>query len=351
MDALWLLPEFVVEQATGAPVEAMLLSSPLASVRMRSGVAAAAWQRGGHRNLLLAPENPAVTGHPDITSARICVVGKFLAEAAPAAWLEVIGGVKAAGGRVIVDVCDYPYAKISPTVRGFYERVLSLCDVLTVNSTPMAEMMTPHAHLPPQVVADAILNAPQSPRFSPEGVLKLLWFGHQSNLRYLEPVINALIAFSAQQRCRLVIVTTPGFGVEQAARQINATHAPRLEIWFRPWSAEATRSALHHCDLVLIPGDPQDPLKAGVSSNRLAEALQAGRLPVASPLASYQPFDDAAWLGTDLVDGIGWALANRGAALARIRRGQTRVAQTLSAVVIGQQWCELLERLAGPDGI
>lgn len=351
MDALWLLPEFVVEQATDSTAEALLLSSPLASVRMRSGIAAAAWQRGGQRNLLLAPENPAATGHPDIASARICVVGKFLAEAEPAAWLEVIGDVKATGGRVIVDVCDYPFAKKSPVVSGFYEQVLPLCDALTVNSTPMAEMMAPHAPRPPQVIADAILDAPQLPRFSPEGVLKLLWFGHQSNLRYLEPVINALIAFSAQQRCRLVIVTTPGFGVEQAARQINAAHAPHLELRFRPWSVEATRSALHRCDLVLIPGDPQDPLKAGVSSNRLAEALQAGRLPVASPLASYQSFSDAAWLGANLVEGIGWALVNRGDVLARIRRGQSCVVQTLSAAVIGQQWCELLERLAGHDGI
>ena len=351
MDALWLVPEVVVQQANGTQAEALLLSSPVASVRMRGGVAAAAWQRAGHRNRLLAPGNSAATVPSDIGAARICVVGKFLAEANPDAWLQVIAGVKAAGGRVIVDVCDYPFAKKSPAVTDFYEQVLPLCDALTVNSTLMAEMMAPHAPRPPQVIADAILDAPQPARFSPEGVLKLLWFGHQSNLPYLEPVIDALIAYSARQRCRLVIVTTPGFGVEQAARQINAAHAPRFEIRFRPWSAEATRVALDHCDLVLIPADLRDPLKAGVSSNRLAEALQAGRLPVASPLASYRSFSDAAWLGDDLTAGIDWALANRDAALARIRRGQTRVAQALSAAVVGQQWRELLQRLAGNDGI
>lgn len=351
MDALWLVPEFVVQPASDAQPEALLLSSHVASVRMRSGVAAAAWQRVGHRNLLLAPENPATTGNPDITSARICVVGKFLAEAAPAAWLEAIGGVKAAGGRVIVDVCDYPFAKKSPAVVHFYEQALPQCDAVTVNSTPMAEMMAPHAPHPPLVIEDAILGEARAPQFAPQAVLKLLWFGHQSNLRYLEPVIDALIAYSGQQRCRLEMVTTPGFGVEQAAQHINAHHGSRLEVRFTPWSPEATRIALRQCDLVLIPGDPHDPLKAGVSSNRLAEALQAGRLPVASPMASYLPFSDAAWLGDDLIAGIGWAAAHPDEVLARIRCGQSRVADTLSADVVGRQWCSLFLRIAGNDAI
>ena len=351
MDALWLVPEFVVQPASDVHPEALLLSSHVASVRMRSGVAATAWQRAGHRNRLLVPENSAATGQPDLGSARICVVGKFLAEANSDAWRGVIAGVKAAGGHVVADVCDYPFAKKSKTVVDFYEQVLPLCDAVTVNSVRMAEMMAPHVPRPPQVIEDAILDAPCPPRFAPDATLKLLWFGHQSNLRYLEPVIDALTAYSARQRCRLVVVTAPGFGVEQAARQINARHAPRFEVRFKPWSAEATRVALAHCDLVLIPGDPHDPLKAGVSSNRLAEALQAGRLPVASPMASYRSFSDAAWLGDDLIAGIGWAVAHPDEVLARIRCGQSRVADTLSADVVGRQWCSLFLRIAGNDAI
>jgi hypothetical protein len=349
MDALWLVPEFVVQQASAAQPEALLLSSHVASVRMRGGVAATAWQRAGHHNRLLAPEAIRAAAQPGFSTAQLCVVGKFLAESDPAVWLAVAANVKKAGGRLVVDVCDYPFAKKSPTVEHFYEQVLQCCDAVTVNSSLMAELMAPHVLRPAQVIEDAILGTPRSPQFSPAGMLKLLWFGHQSNLPYLEPVIEALMAYSARQRSRLVIVTTPGFGVEQAAAQINAHHAPRFEVQFTPWSPEATRIALRQCDLVLIPGDPHDPLKAGVSSNRLAEALQAGRLPVASPLASYLPFSDAAWLGEDFVAGIDWALANRGEVLSRIRRGQSRVAEALSAAAIGRQWCSLFERLVGRD--
>ncbi len=349
MDALWLVPEFVVQQAADMQPEALLLSSHVASVRMRSGVAATAWQRAGHHNRLLAPDAAVAAAQADFSAVQVGVVGKFLADADPAAWLAVIARVREAGGRVIVDVCDYPFAKKSPAVVRFYEQALPQCDAVTVNSALMAELMAPHVPRPPQVIEDAILGAPQPPQFSPGKTLKLLWFGHQSNLPYLDPVIEALFAYSARQRCRLTIVTAPGFGVEDAAAQINAHPGSRLEVRFTPWSQEATRIALRQCDLVLIPGDPHDPLKAGVSSNRLAEALQAGRLPVASPLASYLPFSDAAWLGDDLLAGIEWVVAHPGEALARIRRGQSRIAGTLSADVIGRQWCRLFERLAGND--
>jgi glycosyltransferase involved in cell wall biosynthesis len=103
--------------------------------------------------------------------------------------------------------------------------------------------------------------------------------------------------------------------------------------------------ALSACDLVLLPSDPADPLKAGASANRIAEALNAGRFPVASHLPSYRAFAEAAWLGEDLVQGIEWALANPGEVLARIRRGQALVADRFAAARIGSRWRELFEGL------
>ncbi len=347
MDALWLVPPVVAEDASRAPLEASLLASHLASVRLRAGVAASAWQQAGHRNVLLNPEDPAAVARVDFAAAPLCVVGKFFLDVEPAAWLDACARVKKSGGRLVLDICDYPFAEKPPAVTRFYEGALDQCDAVTVNSARMAELLAPHARQPPQVIEDAILAAPRRPEFAPGKVLELLWFGHVNNLRYLERMMEALVAYGASQRCRLTLVTEPGQGVEQAVRRITENCAPRLEARFTPWSLDATRIALRQTDLVLIPGDPADPLKSGVSSNRLAEALQAGRLPVASPLASYLPFGEGAWLGDDLVAGIAWAMANRGEVLARIRRGQVQVAERLAADAIGRQWCRLFEGLAG----
>ena len=346
MDALWVVPPVVAAEGSRAQPEAALLASHIASVRLRAGVASSAWRHAGHRNDLLNPEDAAAVAGVNLAAAKLCIVGKFFLDSDPAAWLDACARMKKSGGRLVLDICDYPFAEKPPAVTRFYTEALRLCDAVTVNSARMAELMTPHALQAPQVIEDAILAPAQRPEFAPDKRLELLWFGHPSNLRYLDRTLDALVHYGEKQSCRLKVVTAPEHGIEQAVQALNARCAPRFEVRFIPWSIEATRVALRQCDLVLIPGDPADPLKSGVSSNRLGEALQAGRLPVASPLASYLPFGDAAWLGDDLVAGIAWAMANRGEVLVRIRRGQDLVGETLTAAKIGQQWCALLEGLA-----
>lgn len=345
-DALWLVPPVVINDIGNAPPETALLNSHLASIRLRTGVAAAGWQRAGHRNVFLAPDDAAAVSRVDFSDVGICIVGKLFLDVRAADWLAVCRRAKAAGAGLVLDICDYPFSQKPPDVERFYEEALNLADVVTVNSERMAELMTQHANgKTPQVIEDAILAAPRRPEFAPGKILELLWFGHASNVRYLERMMDALFEYSAGQRCRLTIVSEPGRGLEHAVQRINAGCAPRLEVRFMPWSLESTRMALRRCDLVLIPGDPADPLKSGVSSNRLAEALQAGRMPVASPLSSYLPFAEGACLGDDLVAGIRWAMMNRGEVLARIRRGQTLVAGRLAVNALSAQWCRLFESL------
>src|SRR5262245_1163790 len=232
MDALWLVPPVVAEEASRGQPEAALLASHIASVRLRAGVASSAWQHAGHRNVLLNPQNAAAVAGRDFASAKLCIVGKFFLDSDPAAWLDVCARVKQSGGRLVLDVCDYPFAGKPPAVTRFYTEALRLCDAVTVNSTRMAELLAPHALQPPKVIEDAILAPPQDPKFAPGKLLELLWFGHPSNLRYLDRTLEALVRYGDHQQCRLKVVTEPGHGVEQAVQALNARSAPRFEARF-----------------------------------------------------------------------------------------------------------------------
>src|SRR5262249_19732966 len=148
---------------------------------------------------------------------------------------------------------------------------------------------------------DAILAPARNVEFAPAGRLRLAWFGHSTNLPYLNPCLDALLRFARERPCRLTVVSEAGSNAREVAQAMDTRFAPALEVRFIEWSLESMAGALRRCDLVLIPGDPADPLKAGVSANRIAEVLRAGRFPVASPLASYLPFADSSWLGDDLV--------------------------------------------------
>lgn len=342
--ALWLIPPFVMPYASGENPEQSLLACPRASARLRIAVAADEWRRRGNENVFWDPGVTDAGERFDWKGAEICVVPKFYHDIPLQPWLDACSAVRSSGCRLVIDVCDYPFEKQFP-VPAFYSEVLKICDAVVVNSERMAEMIAPHARQRPVVIEDAILDAMSSPDFAPGERLEVLWFGHPVNLHYLDARLEGLARFAQRKRCRLTIVTEYSREVGEWTESIPPRFAFAFETRFVPWSLEAMPTALRNCDLVLIPSDPADAFKAGASANRIAEALNAGRFPVASPLRSYLQFADAAWLGQDLFAGVHWALANREDVLARIRRGQELVKEKFAADRIGRQWHELFESL------
>ena len=343
MKALWLIGSLAAQFAAGEDPEGGILDCPLASARLRMGVAAREWKRRGNRNVFRTLD--AAGAGIDWDAFEVCVVPKFFFDFPLEPWLDACRAASRSRTRLVLDICDYPFQKPS-AVPAFYTEALKICDVVTVNSERMAELMAPHTVRRPSVIEDAVLGAMADAAFAPAKRVELLWFGHPTNLRYLHAARDALAQFSARRPCRLTVVTQGSAEVRGWIEAINGRFMPALEARFVPWSLQSTRAALEGCDVVLIPSDPSDPLKAGASANRIAEALNAGRFPVASPLRSYLPFAEAAWLGADLAEGIRWALANPGEVLARIRRGQALVSEKFAADRTGRQWGDLLEHLA-----
>jgi len=341
--ALWLIGSLAAQFAAGEDPEGGILDCPLASARLRMGVAAREWKRRGNRNVFRTLD--AAGAGIDWDAFEVCVVPKFFFDFPLEPWLDACRAASRSRTRLVLDICDYPFQKPS-AVPAFYTEALKICDVVTVNSERMAELMAPHTVRRPSVIEDAVLGAMADAAFAPAKRVELLWFGHPTNLRYLHAARDALAQFAARRPCRLTVVTQDSAEVRGWIEAINGRFMPALEARFVPWSLQSTRAALEGCDVVLIPSDPSDPLKAGASANRIAEALNAGRFPVASPLRSYLPFAEAAWLGADLAEGIRWALANPGEVLARIRRGQALVSEKFAADRTGRQWGDLLEHLA-----
>lgn len=345
MKALWLVTSDVMQLASSRDPEGALLRYPVASIRMRAGVAALAWRRGGNENVFVDPETPDADQMVDWPAVKICILPKFYPDTPPLPWYGACAAAKTHGCALVIDISDYPGNK-PPVVQAFYAEALKICDAAVVNSERMAQLMAPHVSQRPLVIQDAILGEIEEPEFAPADRLRLLWFGHHMNLRYLRPCFETLAPFAMRRSCTLTLVTTRGFGAEEMVQDLQARYAPALQAEFVEWSLASLNDALRSSDLVLIPSDPSMATKAGVSANRIAEVLRAGRFPIASPMHSYLPFSDSSWLGEDLTQGILWALANPDEVRARIRRGQALVAEQLMTDRIGQQWRALFEDLA-----
>lgn len=341
-ELLWLVVPLLTPYTRGTQPEQALLQCELASARLRMAVAANAWCASGGTNRFV--EGAVGKNCAGASVARVCVAPKFTGDLPLPAWLDAIQCVKAKGMKLILDICDYPFRSDKGAVPAFYRTTLPLADAVVVNSARMAEQMAPHVGKAVTVIEDAVLGAPAAPRFAPSARLKLLWFGHPSNLRFLEPWINGLIG-QGPKPCRLTVVTEDGHGVREAASQLSARFAPSFDMAFVPWSLQATQRELAQCDLAILPSDPGDPRKSGASANRLAEVVQAGRFAVASLLHSYLAFSDSAWVGENLLDGLQWALANPASAVTRIARGQLLVRERYAMEAVGRQWLALLTGL------
>ena len=344
---LWLVTPVLTPFIRGVQVEHTLLQCELASARLRMAVAASAWRDLGGTNCFVEGVADSIARAGDLSRTGICVVPKFAGDLPLAAWLDALNVVKRKGLRLVIDICDYPFRSDKGAVPAFYKTALTLADAVVVNSVRMAEQMTPHFGKPVTVIEDAVLGEPAAPRFAPAARLNLLWFGHPSNLRFLEPWIRTLIE-QGPKPCRLTVVTQEGFGVREAAASLSAQLAPSsasFEMVFVEWSLAATQRELERCDIAILPSDPADLRKSGASANRLAEVLQAGRFAVASPLQSYLALSHGAWVGENLLDGLRWALANREAVITRIQQGQQLVREKYAMNAIGRQWLEFFAEL------
>jgi len=349
MRALWIVSPAVRELASHGDPERRLLGCWLASIRMRTAVAALEWKRAGNENIFLDPAATDACQEIDWASVNVCVVPKYYPDVPLEPWHQACLTAKNNGCPLVLDVTDFPFRR-SRAVEAFYSRTLEISDATVVNSERMAELIAPHVARRPVIIEDAIVGSMRNPEFAPVGRLRLLWFGHVTNLRYLDACLNALLQFALRTPCRLTVVTEGRPSVLTATETINARCAPALEARFVEWSLDAMAAALRRCDIVLIPGDPSDAFKGGASANRIAEALAAGRFAVANTLPSYLPFSDSAWLGSDLTEGLRWALENPREVRSRIRRGQALVQEKLNPQRLGRQWRELFEELVNSRG-
>jgi hypothetical protein len=99
--------------------------------------------------------------------------------------------------------------------------------------------------------------------------------------------------------------------------------------------------------LCALPVDLASESKSAKSANRLVEALRAGRLAVASPLAAYQEFAASARIDENIVQGIQWALDHPAEVVQRIRTGQAATEEKYSPAAVARQWQQTMVGLIG----
>lgn len=235
--------------------------------------------------------------------------------------LDVAIACKQLGQRVIYDVCDNHF---ETEHKAHYKAMITLADAVTASTEAMADIIKEETGCEAVVIPDPYEypeREPHKPEPNEAGQLKLLWYGHPSNL-------DSLIKRWGDIKGELVLIVTG----EEAERA--------LKIPFTVWSPEAMQASFDKADCVFIPSI-DTPRKAVKSTNRMVEAIRQGKFVIANPLPSYECFKDWMWIG-DIKEGVEWVKNNLDEIPARIAAAQAYVREMYSPGSVAQRWEEVL---------
>lgn len=316
------------------------LTSSMASIRYRVLYVAEYLAAQGHRIDIVQAGLPADDARLKAPlSADVVIVSKGLFEGS----VSLAQRAKSLGAQVVLDLCDDHF---STSFRETYLGLSSLADGITVSTFAMAKAVMVHTGRDSTVLEDPFEAPYGAPTFAPSADrVRLLWFGHPTNLDTLSAVLPEVVRFGRQQRVHLHVVSQDQGNVADALNQWSQANQPHVSMQFSQWSANSTWEAMDRADVVVIPSLPAES-KLVKSPNRIVESIRRGKFVSAFPLPSYLPFAEFAWLGEQVMDGVRWALQNRTAAIQRIVKGQHYVEHRHAPPPLAERWKSVLAHYA-----
>jgi hypothetical protein len=304
------------------------LTSDIASLRYRVLSPIAHLGQGYRHRVIHMNDQTSETDRAAALEANLLIFSKSFLPANE----HLAERAKAIGIGVIFDICDHHFEH--PQFGRHYRAMTEVADRVICNTEAMAQAAAPYANSAPTVIADPYEGQRGEARFAPHDRLRLLWFGHPTNLDSLDQAAPDLIAYAARRPAELTILTQPNPNLPRAAERLGAAGLPTV---VKPWSQTAQWVELAACDVVIIPSLPT-AAKHVKSANRMIEALWAGRPVVAQPMPAYEPFAQWTPIRPTLSEGLAKLEADPAGRTVFIEAAQAYIADAYDPAVIGRQW-------------
>ena len=268
--------------------------------------------------------------------------------------LSAVSRLKAIGTKIVLLYCDN-IASL-PCSRGrLYRDLLRHADHCVVPSQSMSELVMPHINASTPI---SVIEDPSSVRLQPyrkflsTQKLRIAWFGNTSNVFYVCAQLEQLMrTVSHADSIQLVILTNPN--VFEMIEKLFTSLLPHAR---RPWSLELLawddhrqpqqlEDVLGSAHFAWLPSNPTDPLKAGVSHNRLVDSVLSGCIPIASEMQSYLELSKIALIGSDHGELINLALNQYQRLSDKHQRLRSPILERFSPQKNHQRWVDLLSDL------
>jgi len=254
--------------------------SNLASVRMRAAITSSI----DNKNIIAELYNKDVI----INKNTVVGIGKLSHDDNEfKKWLYIAQYTKSQGGKVFLDFTDNHLLSSSP-LYSKYCNIIKHCTHATTSSYYLKKTLGEYFKGCVTVIEDPLEIDPMPPRNKYNDVLTGLWFGHASNINFL---LNFLIEkVKVENKLKFIVMTNINSNINNIFKDVRKILPAKIELILIEWSIIDMQKAARHSDFAILPTDPNDPRKAGVSSNRLITALSLGLPCFANIVESYNQY-------------------------------------------------------------
>ena len=307
-----------------------LLESNLASTRLRTAVACQYLKSKGY----CVSVGDFIVGEVDIV-----IIGKIGFNPDKfEIWMKQIIDYKKNDVKIYLDYTDNHLGFNSP-MRKYYQSFLTVSNKLIVTNKKMSEIVANYWNGTVSIIPDAIEVDIVPPKDVENIPLRLLWFGHASNVEFIINYIekNSLIN---NDKVHLNIMTNP-YGIELIVKYLEKYKSIE-NVDILEWSKNLMCSVALKSDACIIPSSSINPRKAGVSSNRLITALALGLPTVATNLESYKEYNKY-YIDIDLYP-IDFILKNLKFQKNLVKEAQNSIIKKYSNFDIGGLWHDAIEQ-------
>jgi hypothetical protein len=257
--------------------------SNMASIRMRAGLV---------KKYASDFQIQLTLGDQVNLNADIIIVGKIGMDCRNGRdnlWFRYLSEAHNKSKRIIIDYTDNHLEFINSPVYLFYKNILPLTDKAVVPSCSMSILLSKFFAKEIIVIEDPLEIESVPPKMPPSlNQLSLLWFGHASNISYLIQYLRNHLLCDVAVKLNFL---SNNQGIELLLSHKHLLNTNN-ELNISEWTLQNMINAAKISDACLIPSDLNDPLKSGVSSNRLITAFALGLPVTADLLESYAPFSD-----------------------------------------------------------
>ena len=259
-----------------------------------------------------------------LQTSNICLLGKLSANSNERvqdmiiANLAAVTRLKNMGAKIVVQYSDNVFATKNK-ISSFYHDIMKLSDYVVYPSLSLQNLTA--EHIRPEAKTLIIpdpwqIKKPWTPRKLNLEKVKILWYGSNKNIDYLLKCLPGILRRSYKANHFELTILGQIYALEKAktilkscSQTANHWHI-RMVPWRNDLQPQQLESEISNSNIAIIPSDPLDPLKAGVSHNRLVDGLRGGCICIASPMDSYKELESIAILGDDMGENLAQAINN-----------------------------------------